>query len=50
MIVRMHTDSVYLTEKPADLVPSSDKLGFLKFEGEYKVEITALNKVIKTKI
>ena len=50
MIVRMHTDSVYLTEKPADLVPSSDKLGFLKFEGEYKVEITGLNKVIKTKI
>ena len=50
LIVRMHTDSLYLTEVPSDMLPPSDKLGCLKFEGDYKVEISGLNKVSKTKI
>jgi len=50
LIVRMHTDSLYLTEVPSDMLPPSDKLGCLKFEGTYKVEISGLNKVSKTKI
>ena len=50
LIVRSHTDSLYLTEVPSDMLPPSDKLGCLKFEGTYKVEISGLNKVSKTKI
>jgi len=50
LIVRMHTDSLYLTEVPTDMHPPSDKLGCLKFEGEYEVQISGLNKVSKTKI
>ena len=50
LIVRSHTDSLYLTEVPTDMLPPSDKLGCLKFEGKYKVEITGLNKVSKDKI
>ena len=50
LIVRMHTDSLYLIEVPSDMLPPSDKLGCLKFEGEYKVQISGLNKVSKTKI
>jgi hypothetical protein len=50
LIVRMHTDSLYLTEVPTDMHPPSDKLGCLKSEGKYKVEISGLNKVSKTKI
>ena len=50
LIVRMHTDSIFLTEVPSHLLPPCDKLGYLKCEGHYKVEITGLNKLIKTKI
>ena len=50
LIVRMHTDSIAMTEVPSDMHPPSEKLGCLKFEGDYKVEITGLNKVSKTKI
>ena len=50
LIVRMHTDSIFLTEVPSHLLPPCDKLGYLKYEGHYKVVITGLNKVIKTKI
>ena len=49
LIVRMHTDSLYLTEVPVDMLPPSDKLGCLKFEGKYKVQISGLNKVSKLK-
>ena len=47
MIVRMHTDSIALTEVPADLVPSADKLGYLKKEFEGLIEINGLNKFTK---
>jgi len=50
LIVRMHTDSLYLTEVPTDMHPPSDKLGCLKSEGTYKVQILGLNKVVKEKI
>ena len=50
LIVRMHTDSLYLTEVPTDMHPPSDKLGCLKKEGTYRVEISGLNKLTKTKI
>jgi hypothetical protein len=50
LIVRMHTDSLYLTEVPTDMHPPSDKLGCLKSEGTYKVQISGLNKVVKEKI
>jgi hypothetical protein len=47
----MHTDSLYLTEVPVDMLPPSDtKLGCLKNEGKYKVQVSGLNKVIKEKI
>ena len=47
LIVRMHTDSLYLTEVPSDMLPPSDKLGCLKNEGKYEVQISGLNKVVK---
>ena len=50
LIVRMHTDSLYLTEVPSDMLPPSDKLGCLKNEGKYEVQISGLNKFIKKKI
>jgi len=50
LVVRMHTDSLYLTEVPSDMLPPSDKLGCLKNEGSYKVPISGLNKVVKEKI
>ena len=49
LIVRIHTDSLYLTETPSDMLPPSDKLGCLKLEYNGKVEINGLNKVIKQK-
>ena len=50
LIVRMHTDSLYLTEVPTDMHPPSDKLGCLKSEGTYKVEISGINNVKKDRI
>ena len=51
LVVRMHTDSLYLTEVPTDMLPPSDtKLGCLKYEGKYQVQILGLNKVVKEKI
>jgi hypothetical protein len=47
IIVRMHTDSIYLKEKPNNLSEISDKLGCLKHEYSGHVDINGLNKVIK---
>jgi len=42
---------LYLTEVPSDMLPPSDtKLGCLKYEGKYQVQVSGLNKVIKEKI
>ena len=49
LIVRMHTDSIYLTSKPEDLPPLSNKLGCLKHEYSGVVQITGLNKIMKRK-
>ena len=49
LIVRMHTDSLYLTSKPQDLPPLSNKLGCIKHEYSGVVKILGLNKVIKVK-
>ena len=49
LLVRCHTDSLYLTEAPSDMFPPSDKLGCLKKEFEGFVEIKSLNKIIKNK-
>ena len=46
LIVRSHTDSIYLTSKPED-IQVSNKLGCLKHEYSGKVTITGLNKVVK---
>ena len=46
IIVRMHTDSIYLKEKPNNLSEISDKLGCLKHEYSGHVEINGLNKVL----
>ena len=48
LIVRCHTDSIYLTEKPVEMLPSSDKIGCLKVEYEGYIEINGLNKVLKS--
>jgi hypothetical protein len=48
LIVRMHTDSLYLTEAPSDMLPPSDKIGMLKIEYAGPVNIMGLNKVIKS--
>lgn len=48
-IVRMHTDSIYLSSKPTDLPELSNKLGCLKHEYSGQVIISGLNKVIKVK-
>ena len=45
--MRMHTDSLYMTEVPSDMLPPSKKLGLLKLEYEGHIEIKGLNKVIK---
>jgi hypothetical protein len=47
LIMRMHTDSLYMTEVPSDMLPPSKKLGLLKLEYEGHIEIKGLNKVIK---
>jgi hypothetical protein len=47
LIMRGHTDSIYLTEVPSDMLPPSKKLGMLKLEYEGYIEINGLNKVIK---
>jgi hypothetical protein len=44
----MHTDSLYLTEAPSDMLPPSDKIGMLKIEYAGPVNIMGLNKVIKS--
>ena len=49
LLVRCHTDSLYLTEAPSDMFPPSDKLGCLKKEFEGYVEIKSLNKIMKNK-
>ena len=49
LLVRCHTDSLYLTEAPSDMFPPSDKLGCLKKEFEGFVEIKSLNKIVKNK-
>jgi hypothetical protein len=49
LIVRMHTNSLYLTSKPQDLPPLSNKLGCIKHEYSGVVKILGLNKVIKVK-
>ena len=46
-VVRSHTDSLTLTEVPADLMPMSTKLGCLKHEYSGPIEIISLNKIIK---
>ena len=48
LIVRIHTDSLYLTSTPEDLPPVSDKLGLLKHEYSGNIKILGLNKVIKS--
>jgi len=47
LIVRMHTDSLYMIEVPSDMLPLSKKLGMLKLEYEGNIEIKGLNKVVK---
>ena len=47
LIMRMHTDSLYMIEVPSDMLPPSKKLGMLKLEYEGHIEIKGLNKVIK---
>ena len=47
IIMRIHTDSLYMTEVPSDMLPPSKKLGMLKLEYEGHIEIKGLNKVIK---
>ena len=47
LVVRIHTDSLYLTNVPHDMLPPSNKLGCLKCEYEGHIEINGLNKVIK---
>jgi hypothetical protein len=47
LIVRMHTDSLYMIEVPSDMLPPSKKLGMLKLEYEGNIEIKGLNKVVK---
>ena len=47
LIMRMHTDSLYMIEVPSDMLPPSKKLGLLKLEYEGHIEIKGLNKVIK---
>jgi hypothetical protein len=47
LIMRAHTDSLYLTEIPGDMLPPSKKLGMLKLEYEGYIEISGLNKVVK---
>jgi hypothetical protein len=47
LIVRMHTDSIALTQVPTDMHPPSEKLGCLKKEFEGLMEIKGLNKFTK---
>ena len=42
----MHTDSIYLKEKPNDLPEISDRLGCLKHEYSGQIEVKGLNNVI----
>lgn len=46
LVVRIHTDGFYLTEKPDDIA-LGDKLGELKYEGLKDVSIKSLNKIKK---
>ena len=48
LIKRMHTDSIYLTEVPSNMLPPSGKIGCLKHEGSGIITISGLNK--KTKL
>ena len=47
LIKRMHTDSLYMTEIPKDMLPYSDKLGQLKHEYSGPIKIISLNKTLK---
>ena len=47
LIVRAHTDGVYMTEYP-DTILTGTKLGHLKYEGIKDVDIRGLNKIKKT--
>ena len=49
LIVRSHTDSIYLKSKPNDLPDVSNKLGSLKHEYSGDIKISSLNKVLKFK-
>jgi hypothetical protein len=47
LVMRMHTDSLYLTEVPPNMLPPSDKIGCLKHEYSGIITISSLNKTIK---
>jgi len=47
IVKRVHTDSLYLTEIPDDMLPCSNKLGHLKHEYSGKIRVISLNKVLK---
>ena len=47
IVMRIHTDSLYLTKIPKDMLPCSNKLGQLKHEYSGKIKIISLNKVMK---
>lgn len=49
LVVRMHTDGFYLKDKPSDIL-TGPNIGNLKYEGEYKVVVTGINKMVKEKI
>ena len=49
LIIRIHTDSLYLKEKPDD-IQVSVKLGCLKHEYSGHIKILSLNKVMKTNV
>ena len=47
LVMRMHTDSLYLTEIPCNMLPPSNKIGCLKHEYSGPITINSLNKTIK---
>ena len=49
LVMRMHTDSLYLTEVPNNMLPPSNKIGCLKHEYSGIITINSLNKTIKQK-
>jgi len=49
LVMRMHTDSLYLTEVPSNMLPPSNKIGCLKHEYSGIITISGLNKTTKQK-